>query len=136
LPELSHVRHLGKPLTNALNARYQEAPERKDLDWWRRYFQSIRDFPWLMGEVDARDGGNRFCANFVWLVGPKNMEKVLNGFYQSRQSTGSAGEHGVTVSEKKAIIAKYTDKEGQRDDKAILRELRAIERERGIGGSP
>jgi hypothetical protein len=32
--------------------------------------------------------------------------------------------------EKKAIIAKYTDKEGQRDDKAILREFRALERER------
>ncbi|MDR1979556.1 MAG: hypothetical protein LBQ42_12550 [Synergistaceae bacterium] len=39
---------------------------------------------------------------------------------------------GVTNAEKAAIIAKYTDEEGQRDDRSILREIRAIERERGV----
>ena len=41
-------------------------------------------------------------------------------------------QNGITDAEKAAVIKKYTDGEGQRDDRAILRELRAIERERGF----
>jgi hypothetical protein len=43
-----------------------------------------------------------------------------------------ADNGGVSDAQRQAIIAKYTDEEGQRDDRAILRELTALERGQAV----
>jgi hypothetical protein len=48
-------------------------------------------------------------------------------------ATGPPGAGGVSDAERQAIIAKHTDKEGQRDDRAILLEIRALENQRAAG---
>jgi hypothetical protein len=55
-----------------------------------------------------------------------------NGWEDWVTGPPGAEPRGATDAEKKAIIAKYTDREGQRDDMAIYRELKALERERGV----
>jgi hypothetical protein len=80
---------------------------------------------WLMGRVE-QGGRTPFMADLQWLASPTNMAKVLNGRYASRASPG------ITDAEKREIIAKYTDERGQRDDRAIIRAITAIERERGV----
>jgi hypothetical protein len=87
---------------------------------------------WLMGRREGRDG-RPFLATLEWLVCPGNFDKVIEGFYLPR---GVPTSGGVTDAEKKALIAKYTDEEGQRDDRAIYREIRALERARGVDGAP
>ena len=49
------------------------------MDWWRRYFLGVRDQPFLMGE-----GEKAWCADLEWLLRPKNMPKVIDGRYRSR----------------------------------------------------
>ena len=93
---------------------------------------------------------NELVAGTEWEG--KSLEDIVTGTYQS----GAVAQNGIfnNASQhwnhsqfwemmspnsgempeklKAAIVARYTDGEGQRDNRAILRELRAIERERGV----
>ena len=79
LPELASVRSITPQLQKTLRARWRESPERQSLDWWRWFFQFVHDdCGYLMGRVKD------WAATFPWLIGPKNMTKVLNGAYDDR----------------------------------------------------
>lgn len=78
-----------------LKARWNEKPERKSLDWWREFFQRCAASDWLTGRVRS------FVCDLDWLVGPKNMAKVLNGRYDNRgPRTGSSlGDRNALVAQ-------------------------------------
>lgn len=128
LPELPRVQEWGESRQGFLKQRWREKPERQCLEWWQAYFLSIHNMDWLMGRKQGRDG-RPFLASLEWLVRPTNFVNVIEGKYLNREGLP---KNGITDAEKAAIIAKYTDEEGQRDDRSILRELRALERERGF----
>ncbi len=79
LPSLPEVRSVSNTLKARVKARWKEDTERQDLAWWSWYFQSISECDWLMGRTKD------WTANFDWLVGPKNMTKVLNGSYTNKK---------------------------------------------------
>lgn len=78
LPELPKVTALTKKRKGFLNARWNEGPDRQDLDWWRVYFEMVRKQPLLMGWGQ----GTTWKANFEWLIRPNNLIKVLEGQYE------------------------------------------------------
>lgn len=84
--ETYHAICQGLPLVQSWNldsqkslaARWNEKKERQDLQWWMNYFTRVTASDFLSGRV------KNFMATLNWLIGPKNMEKVLNGTYDNR----------------------------------------------------
>jgi hypothetical protein len=83
LPTLPRVRVVSDTTAAALRKRWREEPERQTLEWWRAYFAYVREScPFLVGNCEPGPNRNApFQADFSWLVGPKNFEKVVNGRY-------------------------------------------------------
>lgn len=77
LPELVQPRVWTGNNEANLRKRWREEPERQTVDWWRRWFQYVRQSDFLMG----RSGGKPFQASLAWLVKPENFAKVTNGNY-------------------------------------------------------
>jgi len=75
LPELRAVKVWNSTREKRLRARWREDKSRQTLDWWRKYFESVRASDLLMG----RKGD--WSADFDWLICPTNMAKVLEGRY-------------------------------------------------------
>jgi hypothetical protein len=69
-------------LKKSIKARWGQ--NGKSIDWWKRYFETVSKSDFLMGR--ATD----WKANLPWLVGPKNVSKVLNGAYQNKKISGGA----------------------------------------------
>jgi hypothetical protein len=79
-PGLPSVESWNDGSQKSLAARWFEKKERQDIRWWRQYFERVNQSDFLTGRVKD------FMANLNWLIGPKNMEKVLNGAYDSRKA--------------------------------------------------
>jgi hypothetical protein len=114
LPELPHAEKLTASRAKALNFRIGEDPARTEPDWWRRYFESVRGFPWLMGRSP-----NGWKATFDWLIGEDGMQKVIEGGYMPSRSSEYSPE------DLRELQRKYTDERGIVDAKALLRDWRA-----------
>lgn len=67
-----------------LRARWREAPERQNLDWWRQFFENVRASDFLMGRAHRKDRPP-FCSSLDWLVKEENFIKVLEGAYANRK---------------------------------------------------
>lgn len=82
LPMLARVRTMSPATRVKLVNAWKADPQRQDVTWWVSYFRYVAEkCPFLIG----RAGGDRpFSADFTWLVGPTNMEKVVNGRYEAR----------------------------------------------------
>lgn len=78
-PTLQRVLCYGDTLRAQVRARWREDKQRRDLQWWRDYFRSVNDSPFLLGHTDRP-----FNCTFQWLTGKQNMSKVLNGQYAQR----------------------------------------------------
>lgn len=80
LPELPACQSWNNTFEKYLKARWREDPERQSLDWWKQYFEFIRESDFLMGRSDK----SGFQATFEWIIKPTNMSKILNGNYKNR----------------------------------------------------
>jgi hypothetical protein len=126
LPELPKAEKVTASRAKALRQRIRESPERREPGWWKRFFSSVREFPWPMGQ--NRD---RWRADFDWLIGERGMQKILEGTFRPFQHTAAFRERTADGLETQK---KYTDSGGLVDAKAILRDIEAAEsRRRPIG---
>lgn len=78
LPEVKSI----EGLRDKMRARWKEHPE---IDWWNDFFQNdVHTSDYLCGrKVDWK-------ASLDWILGPKNMSKILNGQYLNQgPMTGS-----------------------------------------------
>jgi hypothetical protein len=114
LPELPGAEKLTASRIKTLNSRIGEDPARKETDWWRKYFERVRLFPWLMGR-----NPNNWKATFDWLIGEGGMQKVIEGGFIKAPHP----EH--SCEELRELQRKYTDERGIVDAKALLRDWRA-----------
>lgn len=83
LPELRQVRVWTNTRQGMLQRRWREDRDRQDLGWWRDLFGYVRDSDWLMGREPGRDG-RPFDCDLEWIIGPKNIAKIVEGKYESR----------------------------------------------------
>jgi hypothetical protein len=72
-------RKLSDTIKKHITARCREDKERVDLDWWREYFQTIAASNFLTGQTETE-----FTVSLIWVIGPKNMEKILSGMYKNK----------------------------------------------------
>lgn len=78
LPELRRVRVWNGQRRKLLRRRWVEDAKRRDLNWWRRFFEYVRRCSFLMGT------NGKWVADLEWLVRPDNMVKVIEGKYEDR----------------------------------------------------
>lgn len=80
LPMLARVRTLSSNTRASVVRAWKAEPERQTIEWWRQYFGHVaKRCPFLIGKVNT----SVFYADFAWLIGPKNMEKVINGRFDA-----------------------------------------------------
>ena len=115
LPELPKCKSLGKSVAESLRARIRDDPERETLAWWRQYFESVRTYPTLMGRTI------NWRASLQWLIGVKNMDKVLNGFYPTDEPGGPNGGRTRAGEDRQR---NYTNGGGEIDVLALMRDTR------------
>jgi hypothetical protein len=115
LQKLPAAEKLTASRIKTLNLRIREDPARNDPEWWKRYFRSVRDYPWLMG-----NNPNGWKANFDWLIGESGMRKVIEGSFTKIPGSG------FSEGEKRALQRKYTDERGRVDAEGLLREWRQL----------
>ncbi|MGE4469353.1 MAG: hypothetical protein AB7D47_04385 [Desulfovibrio sp.] len=80
LPELPQPHTLTERLVRDIHARCREDGSRADLGWWRWFFGLVREHPYPMGE------GSEWQASLGWLVTRRNMDKILDGHFQTREA--------------------------------------------------
>ena len=114
LPDLNPATLLTPKHIREIEARIREDPAREEIDWWKHYFQSIREFPCAMGMT-----GSDWSADFDWLIGKKGTRTVLGGAFIPASNTQSGSKHVDGGWEKQK---QYTDEEGVVDARALLRE--------------
>jgi hypothetical protein len=114
LQKLPAAEKLTPSRIKTLDLRIMEDPVRSDPEWWERYFRSVRDYPWLMG-----NNPYGWKANFDWLIAERGMLKVLEGGFarSSPEEPGAGTEAGY------ALQRKYTDENGVIDVWAMFREI-------------
>ena len=84
LPELPKVKAWNETRRRYLQARWREAKERQNLDWWRRFFKYIRESDFLMGRTIPSNGRPPFRATLEWILRPNNFAKIIEGFYHRK----------------------------------------------------
>jgi len=93
LPELPAVKGWNETRRGWLRARWKEKPEYQSLDWWKKFFQYVRESDFLMGKVERKNGDKPFMADLEWLIRPNNFLKVIEGRYHNRDpATGQYRE--------------------------------------------
>jgi hypothetical protein len=112
LPELPNAGQITPSSVRALKGRIREDPARLDIEWWRRFFLSVREFPWPMGR-----NAKGWRADFDWLIGENGMRKILEGRFQRSSSDCCSSDASYARQEK------YTDERGVVDLGAILRDM-------------
>ena len=81
LPELNQVKVWNEARRKMLQKRWREDSKRQRLDWWRGYFEFVRECPLLMGNHESKSHEG-WAADLEWLVRPNNFAKVIEGKYQ------------------------------------------------------
>jgi hypothetical protein len=88
LPRISTVKENGKEKYNwngsrmqNLKARWRESERRQSLSWWSDFFSLVSQSDFLMGRTQPTPGRETFMANLEWLILPRNLNKVIEGFY-------------------------------------------------------
>lgn len=64
-----------------LKSRWREDKARQNIEWWRGYFEHIRQSQFLIGNVTNQEGKSPFIADLEWLIRPNNLAKVIEGKY-------------------------------------------------------
>jgi len=75
LPELRTVRIWNDNRKRLLASRWKESKKRQSLEWWKGFFEYVKDSPFLMGRKTD------FEADLEWLIRPQNFAKVVEGKY-------------------------------------------------------
>ncbi|MFA5378170.1 MAG: hypothetical protein WC455_20625 [Dehalococcoidia bacterium] len=103
LPELPQI-EWNDDRALQLRTRWREKPERRCLDWWKSFFELVRQCPWLMGENEKG-----WIADLEWLTRKKNLPKVLDGKYKARDNGTGLTKVGQR---NKSVAEAYLEKRG------------------------
>ena len=115
LPELPRGEILTSSRTQTLNLRIRENSMRLNLEWWRGFFEHVRQFPWLMGH-----NPNNWKATFDWLISEEGMRKVIEGSFTQTPRTAK----DYSPEELLEWQRRFTDERGVIDAKAFIRDWR------------
>jgi len=86
LPMCPPVRMWNKTRRGYLKQRWKENKKHQALDWWKQYFEHIKQSEFLTGRTVGREGKPPFLADLEWLVRPNNFVKVIEGKYHGARA--------------------------------------------------
>lgn len=69
-----------------LQQRWRENANHQNIEHWRKFFEHVRESPFLTGQTEGRDGKPSFTADLEWLIKPNNFAKVIEGKYHGGRS--------------------------------------------------
>ena len=81
LPMCPPVRMWHPARRSLLQSRWREDKKRQDIEWWRGYFEHVKQSRFLTGNILNQDGKPPFIADLEWLIRPNNFAKVIEGKY-------------------------------------------------------
>lgn len=76
LAELPTVRLVTEERKKAMKARWLTSDVTQDIDWWKEFFNHIRQSEFLMGRKSEE-----FKARFDWIMKKSNFVKIIEGNY-------------------------------------------------------
>lgn len=77
IPGLAQARSITGPIEKSITRRIHEHPS---IEWFTEIFQRVSVSDFLSGRKSD------FAATIDWVLGPKNLAKILNGNYDNRTS--------------------------------------------------
>lgn len=77
LPELAPVRDITDQRQKTLRARWRQHKRFQNLDWWRDFFEAVKERDFLMGRTKD------WQANFDFLITASKFQKIIEGGYQN-----------------------------------------------------
>lgn len=86
--ELPHVQILTEKRKRVLSSRWREDATRRNLAWWRWYFERVATSKFLCGHIEPKPGKLPFLADFDWILNAANMVHIIEGKY-TRSAAGS-----------------------------------------------
>ncbi len=75
IPGVVPAQSVTGPIRDRVNTRLKEHP---DLEWWRTLFDRVKASDFLCGRKTD------FSVTLDWILGPKNLAKLVNGNYDNR----------------------------------------------------
>lgn len=82
LPMCPEVREWTPTRAQQLRTRWKEDVTRQDLDYWRRFFEYVRDHcGFLVGKTVTAHGKRPFLADLEWMTKQGNFTKIREGKY-------------------------------------------------------
>lgn len=81
LPQCPQIRDWTPARATQLRARWNEDPQRQNLDYWRRFFEYVKGCDFLVG----RAGATPFFADLEWLTKSANFTKIREEKYANRK---------------------------------------------------
>lgn len=81
LPMCPQIRDWTPARATQLRARWNEVPERQNLDYWKRFFEYILTCDFLVGKA----GTKPFFADLEWMTKSANFTKIREGKYENRE---------------------------------------------------
>jgi len=86
LPTSPRIRDWTPARAAHLRTRWNEDPDRQNLDYWQRLFAYVAESDFLSGRVSS-PGRKPFTASLDWLIKAENFAKVREGRYHEGGST-------------------------------------------------
>ena len=91
VPGVKPCKAMGKTICDRIRHRLREHPE---LAWWDDLLQRVRASDFLCGRTHGKEGP--FQASLDWVLGPRTLDKILAGNYDSIASNGHAPSRTCT----------------------------------------
>lgn len=82
LPMCPAIRAWTSSRQKKLRARWEETPERQNLDYWRRFFEYVAACDFLTGRSPPKPGQKPFFATLDWMVNEENFAKIRERKYE------------------------------------------------------
>lgn len=87
--ELPQVQILTEKRKRTIAARWREDASRRNLAWWRWYFERVAASRFLCGHVEPKPGKLPFLADLDWITNAANMVHIIEGRYTRSTADGS-----------------------------------------------
>jgi hypothetical protein len=85
IPGVKPCKAIGETIREKIHSRLKQHPQ---PEWWHRLFQLVKASDFLCGRTNGKNGP--FHASLDWVLGPRNLDKILAGNYDSMFSSISS----------------------------------------------
>jgi hypothetical protein len=86
LPMCRQVRDWHRNRRGYLQTRWRENPKHQNLEFWRGFFEHVKQSDFLIGNNENHGDKPPFIADLEWLIRPTNFAKVIEGKYHGRSA--------------------------------------------------